>query len=292
MGAETVTTSDGRLLEVLECGDPQGRPVLVHHGNPQSRRVITHGDEAARAVGVRLMSYSRPGFGGSTFAEPSLVGSGKDALAVADALGVRQFATLGISGGAPFAAATAAVGGERVTRLGIAVGIARYYEVEPDTEDLDERKLMARADEGHLDETVEGYRAIGREVYDEMLAHEDDEDLMRAFDAGMGRSAPPEWMTPPMRARFAQDVRESLRSYDGFAYDNVAVWRWDVDVSRVRQTTFLWYGEEDRHVGARHVEWWQAHIPHATLTYRPGADHGSAYLLHWEDMLSTLTSER
>jgi hypothetical protein len=37
MREHTVTTSDGRRLGVLETGDPEGKPVVVHSGTPASK---------------------------------------------------------------------------------------------------------------------------------------------------------------------------------------------------------------------------------------------------------------
>ena len=62
----TVTTPDGRVLAVEEGGDPAGLPVLVHNGSPNSRHLYGRGAADAAAKGLRLISYDRPGYGGST----------------------------------------------------------------------------------------------------------------------------------------------------------------------------------------------------------------------------------
>jgi pimeloyl-ACP methyl ester carboxylesterase len=60
----TVQTPDGRVLAVEEAGDPNGHPVTVHEGTPNSRHLYPPAATAAR--GLRLISYDRPGYGGST----------------------------------------------------------------------------------------------------------------------------------------------------------------------------------------------------------------------------------
>ena len=56
---------------------------------------------------MRLVALNRPGYGGSTpSAAPSLLATGRDTAALADVLGLQDYAVLGISGGGPFALAT------------------------------------------------------------------------------------------------------------------------------------------------------------------------------------------
>ena len=62
----TVKTGDGRILAVTEGGDPHGLRVPAHMGTPNSRLLYgPMADDAARR-GLRLISYDRPGYGGST----------------------------------------------------------------------------------------------------------------------------------------------------------------------------------------------------------------------------------
>ena len=61
----TVWAPDGRVLAVADAGDPDGFPVLVHHGTPNSRHL--YGPHAADVAArhLRLIGYDRPGDGGS-----------------------------------------------------------------------------------------------------------------------------------------------------------------------------------------------------------------------------------
>jgi pimeloyl-ACP methyl ester carboxylesterase len=111
-----------RVLRIREAGTVQGTPILYFHGTPGSRLALAFGDELARRRGCRIISFDRPGYGGSTESSFSLASVARDALAIADAMALRSFSTLGLSGGGPFALATAAVGGDRVARVGVASG--------------------------------------------------------------------------------------------------------------------------------------------------------------------------
>ena len=164
-----MTLSDGRRVDTYVGGDPNGPAVLVQHGMPQSRLVAAHLEDSAEEVGVRLLALSRPGCGHSSWAEPSLASCGRDALEVASALGAERFAVLGISFGGPFAAATAAADPDRVTALGICVGIGPWRFLEADDPDLAaELDIVALDDEGRTGEAVEAYRELMAGVFDEM----------------------------------------------------------------------------------------------------------------------------
>ena len=62
----TTRTPDGRTLAVEEAGDPDGHPVLVHEGTPNSRHLYPLAVIDAASRGLRLISYDRPGYGGSS----------------------------------------------------------------------------------------------------------------------------------------------------------------------------------------------------------------------------------
>ncbi len=57
----TIGTADGRSLTVYDAGDPDGRPILFHHGTPSSGVPFDPHVELAREQGVRLLSYDRAG---------------------------------------------------------------------------------------------------------------------------------------------------------------------------------------------------------------------------------------
>lgn len=161
---------------------------------------------------------------------------------------------------------------------------------------VEELRLIDLAVAGHEQEALDGYRRLGAEWFAGLLGHDDDEELMRAFDEmnAPADGRPDEelaFMHPEMRIRFAQDLREALQSFDGLYYDNVATGgSWDIDLRQISQPTFLWYGDRDELLSIDHARWWHERIPRARLDIVPGAGHGSAYLPaeRWEEMLTAL----
>jgi hypothetical protein len=52
----TARTLDGRVLAIEEAGDPDGRPVLVHNGTPNSRHLYPPHAIDAVVRGLRPMA--------------------------------------------------------------------------------------------------------------------------------------------------------------------------------------------------------------------------------------------
>src|SRR5580704_15955093 len=101
-----VQAADGRKLCVETGGDPDGRPVLIHHGSPGARLLLDVWVRDATEDGVRLIGYDRPGYGAST-PDPArtVADCAADVRAIAAALGYDRIAVWGISGGGPHALA-------------------------------------------------------------------------------------------------------------------------------------------------------------------------------------------
>ncbi|TDW19491.1 alpha/beta fold hydrolase [Kribbella kalugense] len=274
------------MIETWEGGDPAGVPVVFQHGTPAGRLQASLGDAAAKRLGVRLISFSRPGYGRSTNTPPSLASVAQDTLRVADELGVDEFAVLGASGGGPYAIATGIADPRRVKAVGLAGGTGPWRLIEPpDLADSD-LPLLALADAGDVAGALDGFRRQGVQDFDGLLTL-DDEAMVTAYFKG----APKKdlgWLDVGV---WAADAREALASYDGYARDNVA-WggAWDVDPADLRVPTWLWYGEIDRLVPASHGRWLADRIRQSTLIVRPGEGHGTTIFGHWEDMLTTLVT--
>ena len=66
MATERGCAIEDRTVRVRTAGDPAGFPVMYFHGTPGSRLDLAFGDELIAAMGVRLVSFDRPGYGGSS----------------------------------------------------------------------------------------------------------------------------------------------------------------------------------------------------------------------------------
>ena len=123
---QQVKLHDGRTLGYAEYGDPGGVPVFYFHGFPGSRLdyLIFDDGNAARKTGARIIAPDRPGTG---LSDPKrgrrMLDWPDDVGALADALDIKRFAVLGVSGGGPFAAACAYGIPERLIKTGIVCGM-------------------------------------------------------------------------------------------------------------------------------------------------------------------------
>ncbi|MFG1625434.1 alpha/beta fold hydrolase [Kribbella sp. NPDC049227] len=283
----TMTLPDGRTVSVWEGGSPEGVPVVFHHGTPSGRLQAVLGADAAIRQNVRIVSFNRPGYGDSTDTPPSLASVGVDTLRVADALGIQEFAVLGASGGGPYALATGIADPERVRAVGVAAGVGPWRLIEaPDSADPD-LPILALVDAGDVPGALEGFRAQARAHHEHMLTLPDE----AMVDAFFG-DAPAEditWLDQEARRLWAADARDALRTYDGYARDNVA-WGgpWDIDPADLQVPTWLWYGELDRMVPPSHGHWHAERIPTSTLTIVPAVGHGRTIFARWDEMLGVL----
>lgn len=120
VGEGRIAVEEGRHLAWLEFGDPEGRPVLWFHGTPGSADEAVLTSVAAREHGLRVISPSRPGMGGSTRHPGRRVADWAfDVATLADHLGLDRFTVIGMSGGGPHALACAARLGDRLSGVGL-----------------------------------------------------------------------------------------------------------------------------------------------------------------------------
>ncbi len=284
---ETEVDRGGRVLRVREAGDPGGTAVMYFHGTPGSRLDLSFGEDIAAAHGTRLIAFDRPGYGGSTAAPFGLASLAADAHAVADALGVARFATLGMSGGGPGALAAATIPGDRVIRAGVASGAAPFQQVPGALESLDDNDRDAVA----LLATDPAAAAAGFAAGFEPLA---------AAAGGPGVAAALADLLSPRDSELIQDprlasalngtMREALRpGTSGGGWDNVSwLGPWDVDLSAIRCPVLLWYGSDDRFAPLAHGVWLSENVPGARLVVRDGEGHFGIYE-HLGEMLAALT---
>ena len=263
-GHQRVETADRRALEVLTEGDPEGFPLLFHGGSPSAAVPYEPFDAAAREAGLRLITYSRPGYGDSTAyprEEPRIVDDVADSVRILDALGVDRFVTVGWSGGGPRALGCAALLPGRCLAAASIAGVAPH-----DAEGLDWKDGMA-------DENVREY-AIAESGRDAYAAWAEDEFMpMVLADAddlaeGMGGLLPPadlaamdrgftEWLTEMFHRAGAQRALGVVD--DGQA----AVRPWGFEVGAITVPTLVYQGRQDAMVPFAHGEWLAAHVPGA-----------------------------
>lgn len=276
MTQHRIDPGGGRVLLVEEGGDPDGVPVLVHHGTPGCGGLYRLHVEDAAAKGIRLVGFDRAGYGGST-RNPgrSVADVAGDVVAIADALGIDRLATWGISGGGPHALACAALLPERVVAAAALAAPAPH-----DAEGLDWTAGMGEdnvaefgaALEGEaalrpmLEEWATGLREGGPAAFGEEFA-----SLLSGPDAAVLTGELAEHLYDSMAGGLAPGV-------DGWIDDDLEfVAPWHVDLGSIAVPTLLWQGGEDRFVPPAHAPWLAARIPGVELRLTPEDGHLTLY---------------
>jgi len=264
-GTQTVAAADGRTLTIAEWGDPDGFPVFSLHGTPGSR-FARHYDESAYAeVGARVITYDRPGYGGSDrFRGRRVVDSVADVSAIADSLGIERFAVSGGSWGGPHSLAVAARLPERVTRAACRAGVAPF--------DLPGFDWFAGMDAVNIEEigwALEGEDVLAREIERTaagMLERVADypskviSDEVQLSEADRAVMASPERHEATRRT-----INEAFRDgVWGYVDDTLCLIQpWGFDVTEIRVPTRVLYGLTDVLVPRQHGEWLAHNVPNA-----------------------------
>jgi pimeloyl-ACP methyl ester carboxylesterase len=290
MTQKFVTLQSGAVVALQEYGEPDGTPVIFCHGWPSSCTMAQLTDGPARELGVRIISPDRPGISESSLQPGRKLADWPRVIeGVLDDLGIREFRTLAISGGAPYAYAMAATMPGRVRAMAIVCGAIPMAELE------DMRGLLP--------------------LYRYMLSlYRSRPQLLRRL---FTMAAPILAMRPPVRLRplFLKMLRlrpcdaESLR--DAAAFEAIfesqrRAWRgsaegvmadaeiyaqpWGFSLEDIRVPVRLWHGTQDRAFSVGLAEEVAKRLPDCTARFIDNAGHYSLPIRHMREILTDLIS--
>jgi pimeloyl-ACP methyl ester carboxylesterase len=277
MPTSRLRLADGRSLDVWFDDAPGAAALtalLFHAGTPASGLPFDAFIAAARARGLRMVSWSRPGYGSSTRLPGRAVRHVvSDAAAVLDHLGVGRAYAVGQSGGGPHALACAALAPDRVLGTALIASVAPF-----DAEGLD---FLA---------------GMGPENHEEFAAALAGEDAVRAFLAAARETILPmtgtdvaamfgelidavdrEALTGDYAEFLAEQMREGQReSSAGWVDDDLSfVQPWGFDLAAISTPVHVWQGAHDLMVPFTHGEWLVRHLGNACAHLRPEHGHMS-----------------
>jgi len=288
----TIDLPDGRSLDLEVSGPEAGIPLVFHHGTPGSGRQFRAIQRSAHNRGLRLVTFSRAGYGAST-RQPGrrVVDAAADVAAVLEHLAAPRCLVAGWSGGGPHALATGARLPEQVAGILCIAGVAPY--------DADGLSFLDGMGEQNIDEfalALKGEEAM-RPSFEAEAAGLRDTDAAGLIQ-GMATLLP-DVDRAALTAEFGEDMAanlgEGLRAgVDGWVDDDLAfVAPWGFSLAEIVAPTFVWQGTEDLMVPFAHGQWLASHIPGASARLRPGEGHLSLALggldRMFDDLVTTLS---
>jgi pimeloyl-ACP methyl ester carboxylesterase len=265
--AHLVDVGAGVRVHVRDIGPEDAAAVIYFHGTPSSSVALPGGWKRVPST-LRLITLDRPGYARSDNQPGRTVADAASwTAAIADELGIGQFAVMGTSGGGPFAAASAASLTDRVTRLCVSVGLGPVELSGFDAcRDMPEETVVeiqhARAGEQRLRSFIDGLMNQEDPLGDWMAKlPPSDQEILRRDDVRIEEQAE------------LDDL--DAGGIEGWLEDDLSMFArpWGVDLTAITAETLLLYGTADILVPHEHGDAYRAAIGHGQLVKVSGAGH-------------------
>ena len=286
MSMDYLEVGAGRQVHYRVSGPTDGVPLIFHHGTPGAVTPIRALERAAHARGLRLVTTSRPGYGGSgRFAGRSVADVADDIKALVEMLGAKRCLVAGWSGGGPHSLACAARVPEVAASLVIA-GVAPSG-----VPGLDFTAGMSEENLTEFGATFEGETRL-REYLDvqrEFLREATASHILVALSTLL-----PDVDRAVMTDEFAEDMAASFREalvsgVDGWLDDDLAfIHPWGFDLDEISCPVMVWQGSADLMVPFSHGEWLASNVPGVTAHLEDGEGHLSVGVGALDRMLDEL----
>jgi pimeloyl-ACP methyl ester carboxylesterase len=281
--------SDGRSLEVEISGPDGATPLVVHHGTPGERSQYPPFTDAAVANGLRHVSYSRPGYGGSSRLPGRAVADcAADTAEILAYLGADRCYTVGASGGGPHALACAALLADRVLACATVAGVGPFGAQglhflagmgRENHEEFGAALAGPTALRAYLEQEAEAFAGITGEQVAAALG-----DLVSPVDVAA--------LTGEFAAYVAASFRQALANgIWGWFDDDLAFTRpWGFDLETISVPVVVWQGGQDRMVPSDHGRWLAAHLPRAKAKLLPEEGHLSIAVDKFAEIIGELVA--
>ncbi len=283
-----ILLADGRRLDIRVSGPPDGLPLVFHHGTPGAATPIRALERAAHARGLRLVTTSRPGYGGST-RQPgrTVVDVVGDTTAVLQAIAAERCLVAGWSGGGPHALACAA-------RLAGAAAVLVISGVAPyGAAGLDWTAGMGEDNVAEFGLALEGEDRLRPYLLEQ---REELKDVTADGIVASLETLLPEVDRAALTGEFGEDLAASFHvglrlGVDGWLDDDLAFAKpWGFDLAEVTVPSALWQGSEDLMVPFAHGQWLSSRVPGVTAHLEQGEGHLSVGLGALDRMIDELVS--
>lgn len=278
-----VELTRGRRLAYAELGDPDGAPIIHHHGMPGSRLERLAESAFYATMGVRVITPDRPGYG---LSDPhpggTLTDWPSDVAQLADALDIERFGVTGLSGGGLYALACAAAMPDRIT------GVAMSGCPAPMDREGAARGMRPMSRVGV---------ALGRDAPWALtsataLLSGTIRRFPGLFVQGATRDKPAldrRWLSVSwVKIEAESTLAEAFRNGSaGYARDvRLLSQPWGFTAADVHLPVNLWHGDLDTVIPLHHALYLASTLRHATLRIC----HGEGHMVMWSHLAEILTT--
>lgn len=272
---ETIELDGGGTASVIDTGPEDGTPVLFLGGTGTSAtavRLVEFHSSAREALGLRLISIDRNGYGDAEFdSEAGYPEFVETALGALDALGVDEFSIVAVSGGGPYAAAVAETAPERIR----SIHLASAYTGDP----------IAGTPQQLCDLSAEDRETLAADTAA-------DPDGWWAFPQEASVNAIGGFFdVATADAERAFHVDEQGSDPSGLAHEfELFCEPTTPDLSAVEAPAFLYFGDEDTAIPPEYAEQWAEWLPNVVKDRRSGGQNHDVQYRHWAQVLVDLAS--
>jgi pimeloyl-ACP methyl ester carboxylesterase len=279
--------ADGRSLDVRVSGPDGATPLVLHNGTPSGSQQYPPFADAVAARGLRMVSYSRPGYAASSRQPGRTVADcAADTAAILDHLGVDRCYVSGASGGGPHALACAALLSDRVLACATIASVAPFG-----ADGLDFLEGMAEENHREFGAALAGPAALQAYLEREASAYaevtgEQVAEALGGLISPVDRAA----LTGDFAEYMAASVRRAVSGgIWGWLDDDLAFTRpWGFELGAIHVPVTVWQGGEDRMVPSSHGEWLAAHLPGAKAMLLPSEGHLSISVAKFGEIVDGL----
>ncbi len=275
----------GRVLAADVEGPPDGTPVVLIHGTPDSRLARHPDSSMLERLDIHLIAVDRPGFGYSTYDPATTPTSfGQDLTALLDNLNVTQTHVVAWSAGALWALGAVDTLGERISSVTICGGLVPF-------DAFDDPEVRAAAGDTRL-AMIDAADELGADIAAEMIAPLLVPDPMSPAAALEHRleSGPHDLDAIPgatiqMAAACCDAVRQG---HEGLVRDfTVHFTPRMVDLGAIGAPVRLVTGANDDTCPPAFAHWYARQLPDSHVEIIDDAGHG-VMLTHWEHILGSI----
>jgi len=283
-----ISLASGQTIALAEYGARDGEPIFFSHGWPSSRTMAELTDTAARELNLRIISPDRPGIRNSSLSPKRKLLDWPPLLEeLADRLGIEQFRMLGISGGTPYAFASAWAMAERVRAIAVVSGAPPLTDL-PDRNGLlplyrwmlffypRHRELLR-----YSFHAMRPFLSLKLPIRLRPLLLK----LLQPCDASVLRDI------AAFEACFESQRQAWRASADGLMLDaEIYAQPWGFPLEEIRVPVRLWHGKKDRSFHWNLADSLGKRLPNCTSRMVEGEGHYSLPIRHMQEILSDLRS--